>query len=88
MRHLRHGGLLEPLLYLGIVVFNLALTFWIGESLLGLLGCMLFAPVVLLVLAHPLNPMRHAGNAEIALHRRDFPASALVPEDAVRRRFA
>ena len=88
VRHLRHGGLLEPLLYLGIVVFNLALTFWIGESLLGLLGCMLFAPVVLLVLAHPLNPMRHAGNAEIALHRRDFPASALVPEDAVRRRFA
>ncbi|TMA88965.1 MAG: carotenoid biosynthesis protein, partial [Deltaproteobacteria bacterium] len=78
VRHLRHGGLLEPLLYLGIVVFNLALTFWIGESLLGLLGCMLFAPVVLLV----------AGNAEIALHQRDFPASALVPEDAVRRRFA
>jgi hypothetical protein len=34
--------LLEPLCYLGIVVFNLAITFWIGKRLLGLLGCLLF----------------------------------------------
>jgi uncharacterized membrane protein len=88
VRRLRYGGLLEPLVYLGIVVFNLTLTFWIGESLLGLVGCMLFAPVVLLGLAHPLNPMRHAGSAEIALHCRDYPMSPLGPEDVVRRRFA
>ena len=88
VHRLRYGGLLEPLVYLGIVVFNLTLTFWIGESLLGLVGCMLFAPVVLLGLAHPLNPMRHAGSAEIALHCRDYPMSPLGPEDVVRRRFA
>ena len=58
VRHLPYGGLLEPGLYLGILVFNLALTFWIGERLLGLLGCMLYAPVVVLFLTHPLNPMR------------------------------
>src|SRR5437016_8311743 len=66
VHRLRYGGLLEPLVYLGIVAFNLTLTFWIGEPLLGLVGCMLFAPVVLLGLTHPLNPMRHAGSAEIA----------------------
>ena len=60
VRHVPYGGLLEPLLYLGIVVFNLAITFWIGEHLLGLLGCLLFAPVVVLFLSHPLNPMRRA----------------------------
>jgi len=57
-RHVRYGGLLEPAVYLGILVFNLTLTFWIGETLLGLLGCMLYAPVVVLFLSHPLNPMR------------------------------
>ena len=58
VRHLPYGGLLEPLLYLGIVVFNLAITFWIGEALLGLLGCLVYAPVIVLFLSHPLNPMR------------------------------
>jgi hypothetical protein len=73
VRHVPYGGLVEPLLYLGIVVFNLTITFWIGETLLGLLGCLVFAPVVALFLSHPLNPMRHAGRAEVERHRHDFP---------------
>ncbi len=78
VRHVAWGGLVEPLLYLGIVVFNLAITFWIGERLLGLVGCLLYLPVVVLFLAHPLNPMRRAGGAELAEHERDFPASPVV----------
>jgi putative membrane protein len=78
IRHVRYAGLIEPLLYLGIVLFNLAITFWIGERLLGLLGCLVYAPVVVLFLAHPLNPMHRAGSAELARHRLDFPASPLV----------
>ena len=77
IRHVRYGGLLEPLLYLGILAFNLGLTFWIGERLLGVLGCMLVAPVAVLFLAHPLNPMRHATGADVARHRLDFPGSAI-----------
>ena len=69
MRHVPYGGLLEPLIYLGIVVFNLAITFWIGERLLGLLGCLLYAPVVVLFLSHPLNPMRRASGAELTQWR-------------------
>lgn len=38
--------------------FNFTVTFWIDGPLLGLLGCMLYAPVVVLFLTHPLNPMR------------------------------
>ncbi len=78
VRHLRWGGLLEPLLYLGIVVFNLAITVWIDEPLLALVGCLLYLPVVVLFLSHPLNPMRRAGSAELARHREDFPTSPIL----------
>lgn len=78
MRHVPYGGLLEPLLYLGIVAFNLAITFWIGETQLGLVGSLLFAPVVVLFVAHPLNPMRHARGADVAQHLRDYPASPIL----------
>ena len=78
VHHVPYGGLVEPLLYFGIVVFNLSITFWIGETLLGLLGCLVYAPVVALFLSHPLNPMRHAGRAEVERHRADFPASPVV----------
>jgi len=78
VRHVRWGGLLEPLVYLGIVVFNLAITFWIGETQLAVVGCLLFLPVVVLFVAHPLNRMRHAGGADLAQHLRDYPASAIL----------
>ncbi len=58
IRPITRADIKGPALYAGILAFNLALTFWIGEPLLGLLGCMLYAPVVVLFLAHPLNPMR------------------------------
>ena len=83
VRHVPWGGLLEPLVYLGIVVFNLAITVWIGEYLLALVGAMLYAPVVVLFLTHPLNPMRRASSEEVARHQQDFPASAVAEPGAI-----
>jgi len=83
VRHVPVGGLLEPLIYLGIVVFNLAITVWIGEYFLALVGAMLYAPVVVLFLSHPLNPMRRASTAEVARHQRDFPASRPVATEPI-----
>ncbi len=37
-------------LYYGVLLFNLVMTFWIGEWLLGLVGCLLYAPVTTLAL--------------------------------------
>lgn len=37
-------------LYYGVLLFNLTLTFWIGEWLLGMVGCLLYAPVTALAL--------------------------------------
>jgi len=78
VRHVPWGGLLEPLLYLGILVFNLAITLWIGELLLLLAGCVLCLPVVALFVRQALDPMRRAGSAELEQHRRDFPVSPIV----------
>ncbi|MFN8544974.1 MAG: carotenoid biosynthesis protein [Candidatus Binatia bacterium] len=55
---LPYGGLVEVGIYLGIAAFNLGVTFWIGERQLGVAGCLVFAPVAVLLLSHPLNPMR------------------------------
>jgi putative membrane protein len=37
--------LLGAALYFGIVIFNLAMSFWIGEPLIGWTGLMLYLPV-------------------------------------------
>jgi uncharacterized membrane protein len=77
VRHLAYGGTIEPLLYFAILLFNLTLTFAIGEPLLGMIGCLLYAPVLGLLAAHPLNPRRHATNGDLAAHLRDYPGSPL-----------
>jgi uncharacterized membrane protein len=82
VRHRPYGGLVEPLIYLGIVVFNLGITFWIGERLMGVVGVTVFAPVVALFLTHVLNPMRHASAADLVRHLEDYPVSPLRPSSA------
>jgi uncharacterized membrane protein len=47
--------LLGCALYYGVLLFNLAVTFWIGESLLGLVGIMIYTPVTVLLFLRILN---------------------------------
>lgn len=72
------GGLLEPLLYGSVVLFNLTLTFWIGEPLLGTIGILLYVPMVVLVMSHALIARRRATADDLAAHARDYPC-ARVP---------
>ena len=60
----RRGGLLPELpltipakevwlgcgLYYGVLLFNLSVTFWIGERLLGIVGCLIYIPMTALAL--------------------------------------
>ncbi len=78
VRPLRLGGLLEPLLYTGILAFNLVLTFAVGEPLLGTVGVLMFVPIAVLAATHPLNPRRRATAEDLAAHRRDYPRSAVL----------
>jgi putative membrane protein len=79
IRHVPYGGLVEPLIYLGIAAFNLAITFWIGEPLMAVVGITVFAPVVVLFFTHVLNPMRRATAADVVRHLEDYPVSPLRP---------
>lgn len=47
--------LLGCALYYGVLIFNLAMTFWIGESFLGLVGIMIYTPVTALLFLRVLN---------------------------------
>ena len=77
-RHVRYGGLLEPALYAGILLFNVALTFAIGEPLLGIVALMIYVPVTVLFAANFVDPRRRADAAQIATHRYDFPHSPIA----------
>ena len=47
--------LLGCMLYYGVLVFNLTITFWIGESLLGLVGMMIYLPISILLVLRLFN---------------------------------
>ncbi|MFQ5931252.1 MAG: carotenoid biosynthesis protein [Nitrospiraceae bacterium] len=55
------GILLGCGLYYSVLLFNLAVTFWIGEPLLGLTGVLLYLPVTALFLLRLLNRLPAAG---------------------------
>lgn len=71
--HLPLGGLAEPGFYLAVVAFALAVTLWLGEHLLALVGLLVFVPLTLVFAAHVLSGATHATAAEREAHRRDFP---------------
>jgi putative membrane protein len=81
-RHVPYAALLEPLVYLGILIFNLSLTFWIGEPLLGTVGIVLYVPIVVLFVVHVFDPRRRASAEDLAAHARDFAAPPAAPVTA------
>jgi putative membrane protein len=81
-RHMPYAGSYEPLVYLGILIFNLTLTFWIGETLLGVVGIVIYVPIVTLVLIHVLDRRRHATADEVAAYVHDHPHAAKIVTSA------
>ena len=51
-----HRLLLGVGLYYGVLIFNLAVTFWIGEMLQGTTGLLMYVPVTALLLLRLLTP--------------------------------
>jgi putative membrane protein len=84
VRYIPYSGLFEPLVYLGILIFNLTLTFWIGEPLLGTVGITIYIPIVVLFLTHVFDRRRRATNEDLAAHRRDYAEEARTAGSPVR----
>jgi uncharacterized membrane protein len=67
--------LLGPVLFLSVLVFNLAVTFWIGEHLLGLVGILLVGTFLLLAFFFTLQKLEHATASVVQCHLSAFPHS-------------
>lgn len=68
--------LLGLVLYVSVLAFNLSVTFWIGETFMGIVGCLILFFPGLLVCFFTLYKQRYLTSAQIEEHRRDFPESA------------
>lgn len=66
-------GLLGPVLYLSVLVFNLSVTFWIGELLLGLVGVLLVGVFLVLGFFMTLYKLEHVTATLIDRHLAQFP---------------
>jgi len=60
-------------LYYGVLAFNLSVTFWIGESFMGLSGLLMHLPVLVLLLFRLVNPqaMPSASYSPKSVHAGD-----------------
>ncbi|MBI2876303.1 MAG: carotenoid biosynthesis protein [Candidatus Tectomicrobia bacterium] len=67
--------LLGPLLYYGVVGFNLFMTFWIGEPFQGLVGCLIHGPIAFLWILQFLKESNRVSRSDLERHLQDFPSS-------------
>lgn len=68
-------GLLGPVLFLAVLVFNLGVTLWIGEHLQGLVGVLLVGLFLLLTWFFTLYKLEHVTPALVSRHLAQFPHS-------------
>jgi len=75
VRNLPFRSLLGPILYLSVLVFNISVTFWIGERFMALCGILIFTlPLLMTVLLAVQRVNRHS-KEEFGEHVRDYPWS-------------
>lgn len=86
--------LFGPLLYCSILAFNLAVTFWIGEHLLGLVGCLILFFSGLTAAFWTRYKIENLSAGAVYAHFRDFPSpseyrvvepflQAAVPDESI-----
>jgi uncharacterized membrane protein len=78
VRHVPAKALWGPALYYMLLLFNLTITFAIGEPLLGWVGIFIFTPLTVVLLTLLVKPANQATAGEVAAHLHDFPASPLI----------
>jgi putative membrane protein len=70
-------SLLGPILYVSVLIFNWAVTFWIGENLMALTGILIFTlPTVMATVLAASRVNRYRGE-ELQEHLKDYPWSPL-----------
>ena len=67
--------LLGPILYLSVLVFNISITFRIGEPFMGLSGILIYTLPLLIVIILALQRVNRYSKEEFDKHVRDYPWS-------------
>lgn len=73
--HVPFRSLLGPALYLSVLVFNLAVTLYIGEKLMAATGVFIFTLPVAIVTIGIIRRANRYSREELAEHLRDYPWS-------------
>ena len=68
-------SLLGPVLYLSVLLFNLGVTLWIGESFQALEGILMYTLPILMVVILALRRVNRNSKDEFGEHIRDYPWS-------------
>lgn len=68
-------SLLGPVLYLSVLIFNLGMTLWIGESFQALEGILIYTLPVLMTAMLALRRVNQYSKDELGEHMRDYPWS-------------
>ena len=68
-------SLLGPLLYLSVLLFNLGVTFWIGEPFMALSGILIYTLPLLMVVLLAVRRINRYSRDELDEHVRDYPWS-------------
>jgi putative membrane protein len=68
-------SLLGPLLYLSVLLFNLGVTFWIGETFLALEGILMYTLPILITLILAVRRVNRYSREELGEHVKDYPWS-------------
>jgi uncharacterized membrane protein len=75
IRNFPFRALLGPLLFLSVLIFNLTITFLIGERLLGTTGIFIFTLPLAIIIVGIVRRTNRYTRAELAEHLRDYPWS-------------
>lgn len=76
IRDLPFRPLLGPLLYLSVLLFNIAVTFWIGEPFMALCGILTFTLPLLMTFLMARQRLNRHSREELEEHLRDYPWSS------------
>lgn len=76
IRTIPFHSLLGPILYLSVLVFNIAVTLWIGETFMALCGILIFTLPLLMTLLMARQRVNRYSKEEFGEHVRDYPWSA------------
>jgi putative membrane protein len=68
-------SLLGPLLYLSVLIFNIAMTLIIGENFMALCGILMYAIPIILVVVLALRRVNGFTKEQLGEHLRDYPWS-------------